>query len=325
MEETVDILLATYNTKIEYLKKQIDSILNQTYKNIHLIISDDFSENKEVKEVLKQYEIQDSRITLFFQDKNIGYIKNFEFLLKQSNSNFIMFSDHDDIWYNQKVEECLNLIKKENVDMVYCNSTQIDENDNIIRQDYFKYKNVPLINRHGKQAKIRYIGNGCSQMFTKSVKEQILPYKESVMAQDWIVSFIANENKGILYINKPLFGYRLHNTNVFGGRSLAQNLANWKKEYGNSYKSYLKYRNEYVIDKAYLDGAKMCLDYAKNEDTKIFLEELITYYENLKKSKYINFHIFKFFKFLIGKNLLKKLIKEFLIFHLPILGYLRFV
>ena len=34
MEEQIDILMATYNSNIEYLKKQIESILNQTYKNI---------------------------------------------------------------------------------------------------------------------------------------------------------------------------------------------------------------------------------------------------------------------------------------------------
>ena len=43
MEENIDILLTTYNTKIEYLKEQIDSILNQTYTNFKLIISDDCS------------------------------------------------------------------------------------------------------------------------------------------------------------------------------------------------------------------------------------------------------------------------------------------
>ena len=53
MEDKVDILITTYNTKIEYLKIQLDSILNQTYKNFTLIISDDFSTNKEVIEVLK--------------------------------------------------------------------------------------------------------------------------------------------------------------------------------------------------------------------------------------------------------------------------------
>jgi len=41
---------------------------------------------------------QDERIELYIQPKNLGYNKNFEFLLKQSKANYIMFSDHDDIW-----------------------------------------------------------------------------------------------------------------------------------------------------------------------------------------------------------------------------------
>ena len=48
MKEKIDILLTTYNTEIDFLKKQINSILNQTYKNIHLLISDDNSKNKEI-------------------------------------------------------------------------------------------------------------------------------------------------------------------------------------------------------------------------------------------------------------------------------------
>ena len=97
MEEKIDIILATYNTHIPYLKEQIDSILNQTYQNIHLIISDDNSPNKEIQEILKQYEKQDKRITIYLQEENKGYIKNFEFLLKKSESNYIMIEDHNDI------------------------------------------------------------------------------------------------------------------------------------------------------------------------------------------------------------------------------------
>ena len=111
MEDSVDILLTTYNTKIEYLKKQIDSILNQTYKNFTLIISDDCSPNEEVREILKEYEQKDKRIKLYFQEKNLGCTKSFEFLLKQSTAEYIAFSDHDDIWYSNKIEESLKAIK----------------------------------------------------------------------------------------------------------------------------------------------------------------------------------------------------------------------
>ena len=104
MENKVNILLTTYNTKIEYLKIQLDSILNQTYKNFTLIISDDCSSNKEVIDVLKEYEQKDDRIQLYIQPQNLGYTKNFEFVLTKSTANYIAFSDHDDIWYPNKIE-----------------------------------------------------------------------------------------------------------------------------------------------------------------------------------------------------------------------------
>ena len=324
MQENVEILLTTYNTEIEYLKQQIESILNQTYKNFNLLISDDASTKKEVKQILEDYQKKDNRITLYLQEKNLGYNKNFEFLLKQANARYIMFADHDDVWYPQKVEKSVEKIQKENVDLVYCNANQINEKGEVIRQNYFTYKNIPLIHGKDKLAISRCIGIGCSQIITNAVRDKMIPFTDNVIAHDWLAAFIANEGKGIAYIEEPLFGYRLHSTNVFGGRSLSQNLARWKEKNGTSYKSYLKYRKEKVIDKAYLDGAKMCFDYSKIKENKEFLKKLISYYEDLEKSRYINFHVVKYFKFLAGKNLFKKMVKEIVIFHFPVIGYIIF-
>ncbi len=324
MQEEVDILLTTYNTEIEYLKQQIESILNQTYQNFRLLISDDDSTKKEVKTILEEYQKQDKRMIVYSQERNLGYNQNFEFLLKQANAKYIMFADHDDVWYPQKIEKSLQKIKEEDVDLVYCNAHQINEKGEIIQQNYFRYKNVPLIHGKDKLAISRCVGIGCSQILTDDVKNKMIPFKKEVIAHDWLASFLANEGKGIAYIEQPLFGYRLHTDNVFGGRSLAQNLSQWKKENGTSYESYLQYRKEKVIDKAYLEGANMCLTYVTKEENKAFLEKLIKYYTSLEKSKYINVHIFQYFKFLAGKNLAKKMIKEWMIFHLPVLGYLIF-
>ena len=62
----------------------------------------------------------------------------------------------------------------------------------------------------------------------------------------------------------------------------------------------------------------MCLEYAKKDETKKYLRKLIKYYEKLKNSKYINFHIITYLKFLSGKNLSKKMLKEIAIFHFPL-------
>lgn len=325
MEDLVDVLVATYNTDATYLKKQIQSILKQTYKNLHIYISDDCSTKPEIKEILKEFAQKDERIKLFLQSQNLGYNKNFEFLLNQSTAEYITFSDHDDIWYLDKIEKSLQKLKNEKVDMVYCNCRQINEKGIVLKENYFKYKNIPLINKTGKLAISRCAGNGCSQMITKDVKQKMLPFKEQVIAHDWLAGFIANEGKGIAYIKEPLFDYRLHNTNVFGGRNLSQNLNRWKEKNGKTYKAFLEYRKD-AIQKAYESGIKMCLEYSAKKENQDFCKEAEKYYEKIYKTKIINLtNIKEYFKILNGKNVGKKKIREIALFHFPLIAYFKFI
>lgn len=327
-EELIDILMATYNSNIHFLKIQIDSILNQSYKNIKLIISDDASNNKEVKETLKQYEEKDSRVKVYFQEKNLGYLKNFEFLLSKSTAEYIAFSDHDDIWYKNKIQRSIEILKEKKVDLVYCDAKQIDENGQVFSQSYLKNKNMPKIN--GKNNILtfsRHIAIGCSQLFTKKIKEQMLPFEKEVMAHDWISVYLASKQNGVECIEEPLFGYRLHNSNEFGGRSLKQNLSNWKTENGISYKSYKKYRNERVVKTAYLNGSLMCEKYRKklNLEKSELEEDVINYYNKLLKTKIINFQFNKYKKYLSFNEMGKRRMKEELIFHFPLISYFIYI
>lgn len=323
MEELVDILVTTYNTEEKYLRKQIESILRQTHKNIKIYISDDRSTNPKVEQIIREYEQKDSRIVVYIQPLNLGYNKNFEFLLKKSKAKYIMFSDHDDIWHKDKVEKSLKKIQEEDVDMVYCNCRQIDENGIVLRENYFKYKNVPLIKGKSNLAISRCIGIGCSQIITREVRNKMIPFKKWMIAHDWLAAFLANEGKGISYIEETLFDYRLHNSNVFGGRSLSQNIKKWKEKNGEGYESYLKYRKD-VIKRAYSDGIKMCKKYVKQEQDIIFINEAEKYYKDILEVTKINWNIKNYFKILAGKNLFKKMIREILLFHFPIIGYLKF-
>ncbi len=329
MEDKVDILLATYNTKIEFLKMQLDSILNQTYSNFNLIISDDCSPNEEVREILKEYEKKDNRIQLYFQKKNLGYTKNFEFLLTKSREKYISFSDHDDIWYPNKIEESIKVLKEKDVDLVYCDAKQIDENGNIIQESYLKYKKLPIINeKYNKEILLfsRQIAIGCSQVFTRHVKELILPFTESTIAHDWNTEYIASKLKGVYCINKPLLSYRLHGNNAFGGRNFKQNMKIWKEKNGNSYKSYLKYRHR-VITETYLAGTLMCSDYSQRlekNDLKHVENKVTKYFEKAQKSKIIYLSVYKYFKYLYFKGIGKRILKEIMILHFPVLSYIVF-
>ena len=323
MEELVDILVTTYNTKEKYLRKQIESILRQTHKNIQIYISDDKSSDEKIAKIIEEYAQKDNRIKLYIQPQNLGYNKNFEFLLQQSTADYIMFSDHDDIWGKEKVEKSLKKIKEDKVDMVYCNCRQVDEEGIVLEDDYFKYKNVPLIYGKDKLAISRCVGIGCSQIITKAVKEKMIPFKKDVIAHDWLAAFIANEGKGISYLEEPLFDYRLHNSNVFGGRSLSQNIARWKQENGGGYKSFLKYRED-VITRAYLNGIKMCKEYVNNKQNEMFIKKCEEYYATILHFKKVYINVRTYFKVLAGKNQFKTMIREIVLFHFPIIAYLKF-
>ena len=344
-EPRVDILVATYNSNIEYLKLQLDSILNQTYKNIRVLISDDCSNDKKVIDVLSHYEIQDKRIRVFTQEKNLGYIKNFEFLLSKATSDYIMYSDHDDIWYEDKVEKSLNKLILSDTDLVFCNCKQIDEDGKVLHNSYMDFKAMPKFsNKNGKDGLVhkdilsfsRHISIGCSQIFTKKVRDLCLPFTDKVMAHDWITVFIASNLKGVEYIDEPLFEYRLHGSNVFGGRDLTQNLKLWKQKNGDSFKSFMNYRDR-AITKSYLDGVLMCNDYiAKLEENNLkqdpkdafermkLYDEVEEYYREIKETRLINTKTRKYKKYLDYKGIGKRKLKEKVLFHYPILAYLKF-
>ena len=202
--------------------------------------------------------------------------------------------------------------------MVYCNCRQVDEDGIVIQDDYFKYKNVPLVKGKSKLAISRCVGIGCSQIITKEVKEKMIPFKKDVIAHDWLAAFIANEGKGMCYIEEPLFDYRLHGSNVFGGRSLNQNLNRWKQEHGNSYKSFLEYRKD-AINRAYLGGIKMCKQYVSIKQDEQFIDEAEKYYDDILMYSKINWNLKEFFNILTGKNQGKKMIREIVLFHFTIL------
>ena len=92
----VSVIIPVYNTE-KYLRECLDSIVNQTLKEIEIICVDDGSTDSSL-EILKEYAKKDNRINLHFNEKNLGYIKNFENLLKRVENEYFMLADQDDYW-----------------------------------------------------------------------------------------------------------------------------------------------------------------------------------------------------------------------------------
>ncbi|MDN4164758.1 glycosyltransferase family 2 protein [Cytophagales bacterium LB-30] len=95
MNNKVSILMPAYNAS-QYILVAVDSIVNQTYQNWELLICDDCS-NDSTLELISKF--TDTRIKIFQNAKNEGYLKTCNFLFKQASGQLITFQDADD-WSN---------------------------------------------------------------------------------------------------------------------------------------------------------------------------------------------------------------------------------
>ena len=183
---------------------------------------------------------------------------------------------------------------------------------------------MPILNEKYKKDILpfsRHIAIGCSQLLTKQVRDLMIPFSKNTIAHDWHSLYIANKLKGVYCIDKPLFEYRLHGNNAFGGRNFKQNIKIWKEKNGNNYKSYLKYRYR-AITETYLAGVLMCKDYNSEQNKEE--EDVIKYFENAQKAKILYLPIHKYFKYLYFKGMKKRKYKEIIILHFPLIGYIVF-
>ncbi|MBQ2917028.1 MAG: glycosyltransferase family 2 protein [Clostridia bacterium] len=219
MEEKIDVLLATYNGE-KYLKEQIDSILNQTYKNIHLIVSDDSSRDG-TRQILKQYET-DERITIHYQEENLGYVKNFEFLLQQVESEYYMLSDQDDVWRPEKIAKSMETLKNNDADMVFGDLEVVDEN---LKTIYSSFGDFMKLNRKIKKQinsyEVNYLYNcvtGCTVLSKKEFIKDILPIPTSskYLIHDHWMGLIISLNGKLAYMSEKYIKYRQHGNNQVG-------------------------------------------------------------------------------------------------------------
>ena len=216
--EKIDILLATYNGS-KYLHEQLDSILSQSYGNINVIIRDDGSSDNTVM-IIKEYEEKDNRVKLLNDNLgNLGFVRNFEELMKNSTSEYLMFSDQDDIWYNNKVETSYKRIKA--IEEKNGKSCPILVHTNSKIMNYETRTKSLFISDCAKNSSFEnsffnFFVQGSTMLINGSLKREALPFSKEVYLHDRYLHLIA-EFIGIrAYIDMPTMDYRQHSNNEIG-------------------------------------------------------------------------------------------------------------
>ncbi len=223
----VSILLATYNSS-RFLREQLDSLFSQTFKEWVLIVRDDGSTD-DTAEIIKQYQRQYKQIKILQDaDINVGPQESFMRLLKETDSDYYFFCDHDDIWLPNKVSDSLQLIiTVENEHpgrpiIVHSDLKVVDENMQILSESFWKFSKINPNKLESKNLiQVFNCVTGCTMVFNKRVKELSIPYPPSIPMHDWWLAIITLQNQGIIkHITKPTILYRQHSKNEVGARNV---------------------------------------------------------------------------------------------------------
>lgn len=217
IDTSVTVIMATYNGE-NYLREQLDSIINQTYKNFSLVVHDDLSSDR-TWDILKEYAEKYDSITIGKNKKRLGVVKNFQNLIEYSSSEYIALCDQDDIWDLNKLEiaiENLEKNKKRDLPMLFHSDLRVvNKNNQLLFPSYFKMRGYYfpaiksldiLLGRSG------VMGN--TIVMNQALKKEILPFPMGLSVHDYWIGLI-NEivGKRITY-REPLVSYRLHNDNT---------------------------------------------------------------------------------------------------------------
>ena len=313
----VDILLPTYNGE-KYLREQLDSILNQTYKNIRIIISDDCSKDS-TSEILKQYKEKDERIEIYIQENNLGVVKNIEFLLKKVENPLYMLADQDDVWINNKIEKSVKKMEQEDADLVFGDLEVVDQN---LKTMYHSFGDFMLLNRkinkYINSYKVNYLYNcvtGCTILSKKKFIDKILPLpiNSKYVIHDYWIGLVVSLNGKLAYMPEKYIKYRQHGNNQVGTNKIS-----------HGFKKLEQVRELFINVKLGVFGTYVEHKEIFPEDIQKLNEKAYNYFREIQNKKNFNFKGWSIFHELYKTETFMYYIENFLIMNMPFIGRILF-
>lgn len=221
----VEILVATYNGE-KYIKEQIDSLLNQTYKDIRILIRDDGSNDNTVKIIKEYIEKYGNKIVLIEDDIKCGSsMKNFMELTKHASADYVMYCDQDDFWFKDKVKISLEEMKKneENGNKPIALYTDYIETDSNLKELKQNKKNSQIYYKKDLDLSHLLVQNyltGCCIMVNKELCQSLVEYSDAILMHDWWIAIYAVTFGKIVHIEKEYMYYRQHSNQVVGAKNV---------------------------------------------------------------------------------------------------------
>ena len=207
-QELVSVIMPTYNAG-KFLSASIDSILNQTYQNLELLITDDCSTEELTLKILKEYAQRDSRVKVEYLSKNNGPGVARNKSIERAKGRYIAFCDSDDRWFPTKLEKQISLMESKNCSLSCTAYVTCDSNDNetglVIPPEIISFKMMKHDNKIGCLTAI----------YDTKILGQKFYMPEIRKRQDWALFLNIIQKSGSAYaLTDPLAYYRQRKNSV---------------------------------------------------------------------------------------------------------------
>lgn len=296
MEDKVSIIVPIYNVE-KYLERCVTSILNQTYKNIEVLLIDDCATDTS-GEIAKKFEQKDSRCRYIKREKNGGLSAARNTGVENATGEYLSFIDSDD-WVSENfIAHLINKAKEQDADITVCDYTMIDDNGKET-----KANTLGNLNDNSKlEEKIAYIRNHVvTKLFKKDFFiKQNLKFPEDIRrAEDMgiIIPLLTRTNK-IAILNEALYYYYQRSNSLSNNRKperidLSFYSIAFKKLVKNSnglYPEEIEYHG--ILEMIYGKTMLMIRHKYSNKEIKEHLNEFDREFPNWRKNKYIKNMVF---------------------------------
>lgn len=132
MEDTkIAIIMTAYNEEDVWMHECMQSILGQTHQNFHLYVLLDNPNNESLKRILRDYEKEDSRVSFYVNEQNLGLVKSLNKLLGMVTEQLVARMDADDVMEKNRLERELEFLVQNDLDFVMSNCSFLYANGTV--------------------------------------------------------------------------------------------------------------------------------------------------------------------------------------------------
>ena len=137
MEKKVSIIIPVYNTQ-KYLKKCINSIIDQTYSNLEIILVNDGSTDNSL-EICKEYEKIDERVFIISgENHGVSHARNMG--IRKAKGEYLYFADSDDYLETDAIEKMIQGFEKADCELIIAGYNEVESEEKIVKKSWGKSK-----------------------------------------------------------------------------------------------------------------------------------------------------------------------------------------